>query len=94
MEEYWNESQGAFGPGPHVADGWVTEYGQNRAENAIPDAWAHSFVQQHGADGWASEFEQVGIHFNRYASLSCIDILAASFRKFDYYMLLNNLGAL
>lgn len=58
LEEYWNESQGALGPGPHAADGWIAEFGQHRAEHGGPDAWAHSFVQQHGANGWASEFEQ------------------------------------
>ena len=76
LEEYWNESQGALGPGPHAADGWIGEFGRHRAEHGNPDVWARSFVQQHGADGWASEFEQVGMHCNSYASFAFVDILA------------------
>ena len=81
LEEYWNESQGALGPGPHAADGWIAEFGQHRAEHGGPDAWAHSFVQQHGANGWASEFEQVGMYCNCYASFACVDILAVRHRN-------------
>ncbi|GAV69382.1 TPR_2 domain-containing protein/TPR_11 domain-containing protein [Cephalotus follicularis] len=58
LEDYWNESQGMLKPGPHAADGWVTEYSQQQPHRVDPDAWAHSFEQQHGANGWASEFEQ------------------------------------
>ncbi|PIA58280.1 hypothetical protein AQUCO_00500307v1 [Aquilegia coerulea] len=59
LEGYWNESQGNLIPGgPHVTDGWVTEYNQNVAARGNPESWAHSFEQQHGANGWASEFEQ------------------------------------
>lgn len=58
LEDYWNESQGMRNTGPHPADGWVAEYGQHRAAHGDPDAWAHSFEQQHGANGWASEFER------------------------------------
>ncbi|XP_008806178.1 peroxisome biogenesis protein 5-like isoform X1 [Phoenix dactylifera] len=58
LEEYWNESQGAMKSGmPNSADRWVTEFNQPR-EIADPEAWAHSFEQLHGANGWASEFEQ------------------------------------
>ncbi|GLT83786.1 hypothetical protein SLE2022_020570 [Rubroshorea leprosula] len=58
LEDYWNESQGVLKPGPHAAEGWVSEFSQHRAELGDPEAWAHSFEQQHGANGWASEFEQ------------------------------------
>ncbi|KAK9269668.1 hypothetical protein L1049_001446 [Liquidambar formosana] len=57
LEEYWNESQGTFNPGASAADGWVSEYRQHRLDGD-PNAWAHSFEQQHGTNGWASEFEQ------------------------------------
>lgn len=57
LEDYWNESQGMMKPGPHAADGWVAEYTQHRVEHGDPNAWAHSFELQHGANGWASEFE-------------------------------------
>lgn len=56
LEEYWNESL-AMKPVPHVADGWISEFAQNRVGHADPNAWAQSFEQQHGANGWASEFE-------------------------------------
>lgn len=46
-------------PGPHAGDGWVTEFTQHRVGNGDPNAWAHSFEQQHGANGWASEFDHV-----------------------------------
>ncbi|XP_068642693.1 peroxisome biogenesis protein 5-like [Aristolochia californica] len=57
-EEYWNETQGAVQPAaPHAVDHWITEYNQHGPhENA--DSWAEAFQQQHGANGWASEFEQ------------------------------------
>ncbi|KAL1357884.1 hypothetical protein HN51_009728 [Arachis hypogaea] len=57
LEDYWNESQGNLRPGPHPADGWIAEYSQNRANLDNPDSWANSFEQQHGANGWVSEFE-------------------------------------
>lgn len=58
LEEYWTESQGALRSGmPHPADGWVTEFSKQR-ENNNPEIWANSFEQQHGINGWASEFEQ------------------------------------
>ncbi|PPD70683.1 hypothetical protein GOBAR_DD32440 [Gossypium barbadense] len=58
LEDYWNESQGVLKPGAHAADGWVTEFSQNRPHHGDLEAWAHSFEQKHGAGGWASEFEQ------------------------------------
>ncbi|XP_065863047.1 peroxisome biogenesis protein 5 [Euphorbia lathyris] len=58
LDDYWNESQGGMRPGPHAADGWITEFSQQRPDHGGPDAWAHAFEQQHGANGWASEFEQ------------------------------------
>lgn len=57
LDDYWNESQGIIKP-LHPTDGWVAEFGQHRIEHGDPDAWAHSFERQHGANGWASEFEQ------------------------------------
>lgn len=63
LEDYWNESQSMCNTGPHPADGWVAEYGQHRAAHGDPDAWAHSFEQQHGANGWASEFERVRMSY-------------------------------
>ena len=59
LEDYWNESQGILKPGPPAADGWVAEFNQQRMEHGDGDAWAHSYEQQHGANGWASEFEKV-----------------------------------
>lgn len=59
LEGYWNESQAMPRPGPPAVDGWITEFNQQRAVQGDPDAWAHSFEQQHGANGWASEFERV-----------------------------------
>ncbi|KAM7492831.1 hypothetical protein LguiA_035752 [Lonicera macranthoides] len=56
LEEYWNDSQ-VMKPGPHAGDGWVAEFTQHRVGNGDPNAWAHSFEQQHGANGWASEFD-------------------------------------
>lgn len=44
-------------PNSHATHGWVAEFGQQR--HGDPDAWVHSFEQQHGSNGWASEFEQV-----------------------------------
>ncbi|XP_010539370.1 PREDICTED: peroxisome biogenesis protein 5 isoform X2 [Tarenaya hassleriana] len=58
MEDYWNESQGVMRPGPHPADGWVTEFNQHGMDHGGPDAWVKSFEQQHGMNGWVSEFEQ------------------------------------
>ncbi|KAL5729687.1 Peroxisomal membrane signal receptor PTS1 [Ranunculus cassubicifolius] len=59
LEEYWNESQGAQRPGdPLTSNGWLAEYNQHVASRGNPDTWAQSFEQQHGANGWASEFDQ------------------------------------
>ncbi|KAI8001911.1 Peroxisome biogenesis protein 5 [Camellia lanceoleosa] len=57
LGEYWNESQGMLKPGPLPADGWVAEYAQHRVQHGDPNAWAQLFERQHGANGWASEFE-------------------------------------
>ncbi|CAJ1958585.1 unnamed protein product [Sphenostylis stenocarpa] len=57
LEDYWNESQGNMRPGPPPADGWITEFSQHRGKYDNPDSWASSFEQQHGANGWVSEFE-------------------------------------
>ena len=57
LEDYWNESQGTLKPGFHAADGWVSEFNQQRMVHGA-NGWASEFEQQHGANGWASEFEQ------------------------------------
>jgi peroxin-5 len=59
LEGYWNESQAIQKPGAHATDGWVREFSQHRVDRGDPNVWAQSFEQQHGAHGWASEFEQV-----------------------------------
>lgn len=53
-------------PGAHATEGWVTEFNQHRVDHGDPNAWAHSFERQHGANGWASEFEQVKEHCSWY----------------------------
>ncbi|KAI4307518.1 hypothetical protein L6164_030696 [Bauhinia variegata] len=58
LEDYWNESQGSLKPGDRAADGWIAEYGQYWEKPDDPSAWVHSFEQQHGINGWVSEFEQ------------------------------------
>lgn len=63
LEGYWNESQGQgnLRLGGPAADGWIAEFGQHREKYDNPDSWANSFEQQHGANGWVSEFEHVRI---------------------------------
>lgn len=56
LEEYWNESQG-MQPRPDGADGWVSEFTQQRVPRDDPNMWVQSFERQHGTNGWASEFE-------------------------------------
>ncbi|KAL0353430.1 UNVERIFIED_CONTAM: Peroxisome biogenesis protein 5 [Sesamum angustifolium] len=56
LEEYWNESQG-MRPGPHGADGWISEFTKHQVAPDDPNMWVQSFERQHGANGWASEFE-------------------------------------
>lgn len=58
LEEYWNESQ-SMKPGPHVSDGWATEFAQHRAARDDPNMWVQSFERQHSSNGWASEFDHV-----------------------------------
>ncbi|KAL8166122.1 hypothetical protein V2J09_007621 [Rumex salicifolius] len=58
MDDYWNESQRVLAPVPPSADGWITEFGQQRVQHAGPDDWVNSFEQQHGPNGWASEFDR------------------------------------
>ncbi|KAE9593980.1 hypothetical protein Lal_00031629 [Lupinus albus] len=57
FDDYWNESQGNLRLGAPAADGWITEYSQHRQQYDNPDSWASTFEQQHGANGWASEFQ-------------------------------------
>ncbi|KAL8147024.1 hypothetical protein AgCh_004658 [Apium graveolens] len=56
MENVWNDSQ-SMQNGPRDADGWIAEYDQHRVQKGDPNVWAQSFEQLHGANGWASEFE-------------------------------------
>ncbi|KAH6768159.1 peroxin 5 [Perilla frutescens var. frutescens] len=56
LEEYWNESQ-SMKPWSGGADGWVSEFAQQRVPRDDPNMWVQSFERQHGANGWASEFE-------------------------------------
>ncbi|KAK9134093.1 hypothetical protein Scep_013621 [Stephania cephalantha] len=59
LEEYWNESQGAIQPVVHnPANGWINEFSQQKSLHNDPEAWVNMFEQQHGAKGWASEFQQ------------------------------------
>ncbi|KAJ8749359.1 hypothetical protein K2173_018847 [Erythroxylum novogranatense] len=58
LEEYWNESQGPLRTGLQANDRWIEEFSQHKAQRDDPDAWAHSFEQQYGANGWVSQFEQ------------------------------------
>ncbi|KAL1815009.1 hypothetical protein ACET3Z_017583 [Daucus carota] len=56
LEDVWNDSQNLHN-GPRSADGWIAEYDQHRVQRGNPNDWAHSFEQLHGANNWASEFE-------------------------------------
>ncbi|VVB16193.1 unnamed protein product [Arabis nemorensis] len=58
LDEYWNESQAVMKPGLHPADSWAAEFNQRGMDHGGPDAWVQSFEQQHGVNGWATEFEQ------------------------------------
>ncbi|KAJ4869066.1 Peroxisome biogenesis protein 5 [Raphanus sativus] len=60
LDDYWNESQAVTKPGLHPADNWAAEFDQHQhgMNHGGPDAWVNSFEQQHGVNGWATEFEQ------------------------------------
>ncbi|KAJ4868557.1 Peroxisome biogenesis protein 5 [Raphanus sativus] len=60
LDDYWNESQAVTKPGLHPADSWAAEFDQHQhgMNHGGPDAWVNSFEQQHGVNGWATEFEQ------------------------------------
>ena len=58
LEKYWHETHG-MRPGPNPADGWVAEFAQHPVGHGDPSTWVQSFEQEHGANGWASEFEHV-----------------------------------
>ncbi|KAF8107519.1 hypothetical protein N665_0120s0043 [Sinapis alba] len=58
LDDYWNESQAVMKPGLHPADSWANEFNQHGMDHGGPDSWAQSFEQQHGVNGWATEFEQ------------------------------------
>lgn len=72
LDEYWNESQAVMKPGLHPADSWAAEFNQRGMDHGGPDAWVQSFEQQHGVNGWATEFEQV---YDRYLFLQLFDII-------------------
>ena len=77
LEQYWNEPQ-ILTPGPHTGDGWADEFAQRRVGQQDPNAWALSFERQHGAGGWASEFEHVRMLFKSlvpYVDSSCLTII-------------------
>lgn len=72
LEDVWNDSQNLHN-GPRSADGWIAEYDQHRVQRGNPNDWAHSFEQLHGANNWASEFENVRTTFGMlYWSLAVI----------------------
>lgn len=71
LEEYWNESQG-MRPPSDGADGWVSEFAQQRVPHDDPNMWVQSFERQHGANGWASEFE------HEHSQLASIDHMRAT----------------
>ncbi|KAF8099138.1 hypothetical protein N665_0251s0059 [Sinapis alba] len=58
LDDYWNESQAVTKPGLHPADSWAAEFNQHGMGHGGPDGWVQSFEQQHGVNGWATEFEQ------------------------------------
>lgn len=59
LDDYWNESQAIVKPGLHPAENWANEFNQHGMDHGGPDSWVQSFEQQHGVNGWATEFEQV-----------------------------------
>lgn len=61
FEEYWTESQASRPGMTPGTDSWIAEFSQHRQEQGGPEAWANSFEKIHGANGWASEFQQVRI---------------------------------
>lgn len=68
LEQYWGESQ--VPPGP---DAWADEFAQHRGRDAGgPNSWALSFERQHGAGGWASEFE------HEQAQMTSVDRMAGA----------------
>ncbi|KAJ9567703.1 hypothetical protein OSB04_003669 [Centaurea solstitialis] len=71
LEQYWNEPQ-LLTPGPHTGDGWADEFAQRRVGQQDPNAWALSFERQHGAGGWASEFE------HEQAQMTSVDRMAGA----------------
>lgn len=57
LEKYFHETHGTR-PGPNPADGWVAEFAQHPVGHGDPSTWVQSFEQEHGSNGWASEFER------------------------------------
>lgn len=53
-------------PNLHPADNWAAEFNQHGMDHGGPDSWVQSFEQQHGVNGWATEFEQVVSSINSY----------------------------
>nr|VDD32287.1 unnamed protein product [Brassica oleracea] len=82
LDNYWNESQALTKPGLHPADGWAAEFNQHGMDHGGPDGWVQSFEQQHGVNGWATEFGQLS------------DINFSSFLKIMRNMDMQNLAAM
>lgn len=79
LEEYWNESQG-MKPWSDGTDGWVSEFSRLRVHRDDPNMWVQSFERQHGANGWASEFENV--------SLSSCDLIGVAYcQHYSWWLL-------
>lgn len=76
LDDYWNESQAVS---LHPADDWGAEFNQHGIYHGGPDSWVQSFEQQHGVNGWATEFEQVVSSINSYMienfPFSCLKLL-------------------
>ncbi|KAG2275025.1 hypothetical protein Bca52824_057580 [Brassica carinata] len=65
-------------PGLHPADGWAAEFNQHGMDHGGPDGWVQSFEQQHGVNGWATEFGQLSdINFSSFLRNMDMQNLAA-----------------
>lgn len=66
LDDYWNESQALVKPGMNPGESWAAEFNQHGMDHGGPDSWVNSFEQQHGVNGWATEFAQVVASTNNY----------------------------
>ncbi|ESQ42805.1 hypothetical protein EUTSA_v10012791mg [Eutrema salsugineum] len=76
LDDYWNESQAVMKPGSHPADSWAAEFNQHGRDDGGPDSWVQSFEQQHGVNGWATEFEQSQLMSNQMRSMDMQNLAA------------------